>query len=134
MPGAAKAHIVLADHDRLIVTHSKGDDTVYVLRPPGENPKAIPRVARPGASGGAPSGELGLPASWPIVLAGYGRLVVTCSTRDDTVYVRPPGQDPKAVLKAARPVLPEGPYGELAEQLGVPASWPMEQRCPGPPG
>ena len=33
MPGAEKAHIVLADHDRLIVTHSKGDDTVYVLRP-----------------------------------------------------------------------------------------------------
>jgi hypothetical protein len=76
MPGAAKAHIVLAEHDRLIVTHSKGDDTVYVLRPPGQDPEAIPRVARPGASGGAPygelAGELGLPASWPIVLAGYG--------------------------------------------------------------
>src|SRR5438270_1261393 len=83
-PGAEKAHIVLADHARLIVTHSKGDDTVYVLRPPGEDPKAGPAGCPPGASGGAPYGELGLPASWPIVLADYGRLVVTSSTRDDT--------------------------------------------------
>ena len=74
MPGAAKAHIVLADHDRLIVTHSKGDDTVYVLRPPGE--------------------------------------------------------DPKAILRAARLVLPEDPYEELADQLGVPAGWPMEIKVP----
>ncbi len=64
-----------------------------------------------------------------IVLADYDRLVVTCSKRDGTVYVlRPPGADPKAILRVARLVLPEGPYGELADQLGVPASWPME--CP----
>jgi hypothetical protein len=60
-------------------------------------------------------------------VADYNRLVVTCSTRDGTVYVlRPPGEDPKAVLRAARLVVPEGAYSELAEQLGVPASWPME--------
>jgi LysM repeat protein len=48
-PGAQdiqKAHIILADHDRLVVTRSKRDDMVCVLRPPGENPKAILRVAR----------------------------------------------------------------------------------------
>ena len=81
------------------------------------------------------AGHLGLPASWPIVLADYYRLVVTCSARDGSVCVlRPPGLDPAAVLKAARLVLPEDPYEELAELLGVPASWPLEQRCPVPPG
>jgi hypothetical protein len=40
------------------------------------------------------------------------------------VYVlRPPGEDPKAILRAARLVLPEGSYEELADQLGVPAGW-----------
>jgi hypothetical protein len=68
-----------------------------------------------------------MPASWPIVVADYDRLVVTRSRPDDTVYVlRPPGEDPAAILRAARLVLPEGPYGELADQLGVSASWPME--------
>jgi hypothetical protein len=38
--------------------------------------------------------------------------------------LRPPGEDPKAILRAARLVLPEGPYEELADQLGVPAGWP----------
>ena len=62
-----------------------------------------------------------------IIVSDYDRLVVTCSPRDHTVYVlRPPGEDPKAILKVARLVLPEAPYGELADQLGVPASWPME--------
>jgi hypothetical protein len=43
------------------------------------------------------------------------------------VYVlRPPGQDPEAILRAARLVLQEGPYGELADQLGLPAGLPME--------
>ncbi len=45
-PGAERAHIVLADYDRLVVTRNMRDDTVYVLRPPGEDPKAILRVAR----------------------------------------------------------------------------------------
>jgi LysM repeat protein len=62
-----------------------------------------------------------------IVLADYDRLVVTHNKADDTVYVlRPPGEDPRAILRVARLVLPEDPYEELAEQLGVPASWPME--------
>jgi LysM repeat protein len=62
-----------------------------------------------------------------IVLADYDQLVVTHNKADDTVYVlRPPGADPRAILRVARLVLPEDPYEELAEQLGVPASWPME--------
>ena len=129
-PGAGKARVVLADFDRVVVTHSACDDTVYVLRPPGEDPAAILRAARLVLHEGPYrelAGELGLPARWPVVLADYDRLVVTRSARDDAVYVlRPPGQDPAAILRAARLVLPEGPYEELADQLGVPAGLPME--------
>ena len=62
-----------------------------------------------------------------IVLADHDRLVVTCNPRGDTVYVlRPPGEDPRAILRVARLVLPEGRYGELARQLGMPAIGPVE--------
>jgi LysM repeat protein len=62
-----------------------------------------------------------------IVLADYDRLVVTHNKADDMVYVlRPPGEDPKKILRVARLVLTEDPYEELAHRLGVPASWPME--------
>ena len=62
-----------------------------------------------------------------IIVADHDRLVVTRSQRDDTVYVlRPPGEDPMAILRVARLVVPESRYGELAEVLGMPASWPME--------
>ena len=62
-----------------------------------------------------------------IVLADHDRLVVTCSKRDDTVYVlRPPGEDPRSILRVARLVLPESLYGELAKQLGMPAIGAVE--------
>src|SRR5215472_12004423 len=62
-----------------------------------------------------------------VVVADYDRLVVTHSKADDTVYVlRPPGEDPRAILRVARLVLKEDPYQELDAKLGVPASWPME--------
>jgi len=129
-PDPTQARIVLADYDQLVVTHSKADNTVYVLRPPGEDPKAIMRVARLVVAESLYrelAEHLGLPPSWPIVMADYHRLVVTCSTVDDAVYVlRPPGEDPRAVLRAARLVLPEDHYEELASQLGVAASWPAE--------
>ena len=52
---------------------------------------------------------------------------MTCSKRDDTVYVlRPPGEDPRSILRVARLVLPEFQYGELAKQLGMPAIGPVE--------
>ena len=61
-----------------------------------------------------------------IVLADYDRVVVTQSLHDGAVYVlRPPGADPRVILRAARLVLPEDPYEELADQLGVPAGLPM---------
>jgi LysM repeat protein len=127
---ASGARIVMADYDRVVVTCSTHDDTVFVLRPPGEDPKAILGVARlvlPETCYAELASRLGMPASWPIVMADYDRVVVTCSEQDDTVFVlRPPGEDPKAVLRAARLVLAEGPYGELADQLGEPAGWPME--------
>jgi LysM repeat protein len=124
-----KTRVVLADYDRVVVTYSENDDAVYVLSPPGQDPAAILRVARlvlPESPYRELAGWLGMPASWPIVVADYDRVVVTCSARDGTVCVlRPPGQDPAAILKAARLVLPEEPYGELADQLGVPTSMPM---------
>jgi hypothetical protein len=62
-----------------------------------------------------------------IILADHDRLVVTRNMHDGTVYVlRPPGEDPKAILRVARLVLPEGSYGELAKQLGMPAIGPVE--------
>jgi LysM repeat protein len=127
---ANETRIVMVDYDRVIVTYSKPDDTIVVLRPPGESPRKILEAARlvlPETRYAELANHLGMPASWPIVMADYDRLVVTCSKHDDTVVVlRPPGEDPRAVLRAARLVLAEGPYGELADQLGEPASWPLE--------
>jgi LysM repeat protein len=136
-PGGQQARIVLADYGRLVVTCSKRDDMVYVFRPPGADPGAILRVARlvlPEGPYEELAEHLGLPASWPVILADYDRTVVTCSERDGTVYVlRPPGTDPKAILQVARLVLAEGPYEELADHLGVPASWPIERQFRSPP-
>ena len=87
------------------------------------------RAARPGAvsSRQEPAGGPHPAIGAGIVMADYHRVVVTCSKQDGTVFVlRPPGEDPKAVLRAARLVLAEGPYEELADQLGEPAGWPME--------
>jgi LysM repeat protein len=59
-----------------------------------------------------------------IIQADHERLIVTYSVSDDTVYLlTPPGEDPRAVLRAARLVLPEDTYEELAGHLGVPSGW-----------
>ena len=84
-----------------------------------------PRVAPagPGRGPGAVRPSMG---EARIVVADYDRLVVTRCQRDGAVYVlRPPGVDPREILRVARLVLPEGSYGELADQLGIPASLPM---------
>ena len=74
------------------------------------------RGTRPGAAGTR------------IVLADYDRLVVTHCGTDGTVCVlRPPGADPQAILSAARLVLAQDRYEELAGHLGVPAHWPRER-------
>jgi hypothetical protein len=76
------------------------------------------RAARPAAAGADEA---------HIVLADYERLVVTHSREDGTVYVlRPPDADPHAILLAARLVLAQDRYEELAGHLGVPAHWPRE--------
>ena len=75
----------------------------------------------------APAGERPDAPFIRVVFADHDRLIVTRDQRDDTVYVlRPPGQDPRAILRLARLVLPEAPYSQLADQLYTPASWPME--------
>jgi LysM repeat protein len=62
-----------------------------------------------------------------IILAEHERLIVTYCARDHAVYVlAPPGEDPRAVLDAARLVLPEDTYEDLAGRLGVPSAWPLE--------
>jgi hypothetical protein len=62
-----------------------------------------------------------------IILADHERLIVTYCARDHAVYVfTPPGEDPQAVLRAARLVLPEATYEDLAGHLGVPSAWPLE--------
>jgi hypothetical protein len=88
------------------------------------------RAARPAAhSASAPASG---PASGPaacsappdprILLADYDRLVVTSSGPDGTVCVlRPPGADPEVILLAARLVLPQDRYEELAGHLGMAA-------------
>ena len=128
-PATEEAGIVLADYDRVVVTQSLHDGAVYVLRPPGADPRVILRAARlvlPEDLYRELAELLGMPVSWPIVLADYDRVVVTQSQPDGAVYVlRPPGADPRVILRAARLVLPEDPYEELADQLGVPAGLPM---------
>jgi LysM repeat protein len=63
-----------------------------------------------------------------IVMADHDRLVVTRNKQDDTICVLcPPDENPADILRVARLVLPEGHYGKLAEHLGLPANWPMNQ-------
>jgi LysM repeat protein len=137
-PGAGKARIVLADHDQIVVTRSQPDGTVYVLRPPGAAPEEILRVARlvlPEDPYRELAGQLGMPASWPFVVADHDRIVVTRRQPDGTVYVlRPPGAAPEEILRVARLVLPEDTYGELAGHLGVPAGLPMDYMVPAQAG
>jgi hypothetical protein len=66
-------------------------------------------------------------AAVSIVRASHERLVVTYSVRDNTVYLlAPSAEDPRAMLRAARLVLPEDAYQELAGYLGLPSAWPLE--------
>ena len=79
-----KARIVVADYDRVVVTHSPGTARCTCCGRPVRNPAAILRAARlvlPEDLYRELAGQLGLPASWPIVLADYDRVVVTRSTR-----------------------------------------------------
>jgi hypothetical protein len=85
------------------------------------------RHAKPRRSAGQHDDAVGAADRARIVLADHERLVITYSTQDDTVYVlTPPGEDPQVVLRAARLILPENAYEDLADHLGVPSGWPLE--------
>jgi LysM repeat protein len=59
-----------------------------------------------------------------VIQADYERLVIGYTASDDTVFLlTPPGEDPRAILRAARLVLPEDTYEEVASHLGVPSGW-----------
>ncbi len=91
--------------------HTTGDAAAVRPATAGPEPGAVP-----------PSAERPC-----IVLADHDRLVVTCDQQGGRVFVlRPPGSDPRVILRVARLVLPEGSYGELAKQLGVPAIGQVE--------
>jgi hypothetical protein len=93
----------------------------------------VPRCTAPRAA--APlGGPVAVPATGKarIILADHERLVVSYSAQDNTVYVlAPPGGDPRAVLPAARLVLHDDAYRELARHLGVAPSWRVECRARG---
>ena len=100
-------------------------------RPPGSAPAARPArsvsAARHRASGRTRDLAKQAAEKAKIILTDHERLIVTYSIRDHTVYVlTPPGEDPVAVLAAARLVLPEDTYNDLAGRLGVPSAWPLE--------
>lgn len=66
-----------------------------------------------------------------IITAAHERLVVTYSTQDDIAYVLiPPGEDPRTVLRAARLVLHDGIYRELAGLLGVAPNLTIRHKAP----
>jgi hypothetical protein len=80
----------------------------------------------PAQPGHQPAPRTPAAAKARIILADHHRLVVTRNNHDNTICVlRRPDEDPVTILRVARLVMPEGPYQELAEQLGLPASWPM---------
>ena len=124
MPGWLR--IMLLAAGLLIGTAFLGELVLAIAR---RRRQASARNAKPETTSPreSPEAETLITQEAHIVMADYDRLVVTHSKADDTIYVlRPPGEDPRAILRVARLVLPEDPYEELAEQLGVPASWPME--------
>jgi hypothetical protein len=60
-----------------------------------------------------------------IIEASHERLIVTYSLQDHTIYLlSPPGEDPRMVLRAARLVVPEPAYQDLAGHLGIAPGWP----------
>jgi LysM domain len=80
----------------------------HAARRPGRGQRAARKMAR-------------------FVQADHERLIVTYSISDDTVYLlTPPGEDPRSVLRAARLVLPEDTYQDLAGHLGAPPGWLRE--------
>ncbi len=88
---------------------------------------SVPRPGRRPGRAARPGRARLLASKARIILADHARLIVTYCPGDHTVYVlSPPGEDPRAVLAAARLVVPEDSYQDLADRLGVPSAWPLE--------
>ena len=106
-----------------------------VLRSPPPA-RSIPQPRRPARPPAPPAGHRQAGPGPPrlpsaetacIVLADHDRLVVTCNKqRRHGLRAAAARRRPRAILRVARLVLPEGPYGELARQLGMPAIGPVE--------
>jgi hypothetical protein len=88
---------------------------------------ALPRDRRRRAADQRAADQVAAARMARVIQADHERLIVTYSISDDTVYLlTPPGEDPRAVLRAARLVLPEDTYEDLADHLGVPSGWQRE--------
>ncbi|HEY3878479.1 MAG TPA: hypothetical protein VGM12_07745 [Trebonia sp.] len=65
-------------------------------------------------------------------MSDHERLIVTYSELDNTVYLFcPPGEDPMTVLAAARLVLHDPSYQELAWCLGMAPVWHVPREATG---
>jgi hypothetical protein len=88
------------------------------------------RRRRPAGPSGSPADKPARTVTAPdrrILLADYDRLVVTSSGPEGTVCVlRPPNAAPEAILLAARLVLAQDRYEELAGHLGLAPHWRRE--------
>jgi len=96
--------------------------------------QVLPRIARPAPRPVQRPGGTVAPARKPtrIVVADYPQLVVAYSAHDDLICLLcPPGGDPRTALAAARLVLPDEVYQELAGYLGVASSWHADQEATG---
>jgi LysM repeat protein len=98
--------------------------TAFIAEPAAALARRRHGTARPAPPRPRPPGPAGKAT---IILADHERLIVTYCASDHAAYVlTPPGEDPRAVLRAARLVLPEDTYQDLAGRLGVPSAWPLE--------
>ncbi len=94
--------------------------TAFLAEPVLAIARRCRQAARPADRQGARPAACPAAEEARIVLADYDRLVVTSSGPDGTVCVlRPPGADPEVILLAARLVLAQDRYEELAGHLGA---------------
>ena len=108
----ARQRFVVADYDRLVVTHNKADDTVVVLRPPGEDPRAILRVARlvlPGDLYEQLVGQLAAPAPFPAAGPDHPGIVpiLALAVRADSAQLTGKTGDAAGALRLYEDVLPD---------------------------
>jgi hypothetical protein len=126
--GVLAATAFVAEPAAALARRRKATGLIALTR--AARPAQPARPARPGrhrARGGTRDLAKRAAAKARIILADHERLIVTYSIRDHTVYVlTPPGEDPMVVLAAARLVLPEDTYKDLAGHLGVPSAWPPD--------